>query len=334
MDPTHIIAGHINREYILPPIGIPLLDVPGGSALYASGGFLVWSRELGILARIGEDYPRAWLKELQARGIDISGIQILQQSLDLRAFHAYNEKFELTHAAPVSQFARRGLTFPKALLGYQNQSEGSSDPTKPDSLAPLPTEIPPSYRLAQAVHLCPMEFTQHSQLIVALRAGSATTITVDPSPGYMTRTRLKDLRAVLTGVTAVLPSEEELRLLFWGETNDLWEMAAALGEFGCELVVIKRGALGQMLYEVGGRRKRIVPAYPARLSDPTGAGDAFCGGFLCGYHKAFDPLQGVLYGNISASLKVEGTGAFYPVGVLQGLAEARLNVLRELVREA
>jgi hypothetical protein len=41
----------------------------------------------------------------------------------------------------------------------------------------------------------------------------------------------------------------------------------------------------------------------------------------------------VLYGNISASLKLEGSGAFYPMDVIPGLAEARLNVLREMVRQ-
>jgi len=76
-----------------------------------------------------------------------------------------------------------------------------------------------------------------------------------------------------------------------------------------------------------------VPAYPSRMADPTGAGDAFCGGFLAGYQKTFDPLQAALYGNVSASLKVEGSGAFYPLDILPGLAEARLSALKELVRE-
>jgi hypothetical protein len=44
-------------------------------------------------------------------------------------------------------------------------------------------------------------------------------------------------------------------------------------------------------------------------------------------------LEGVLYGNISASLKLEGCGAFYPLDVLPGLAEARLSALKNMVRE-
>src|ERR1700690_1800318 len=148
MEPTFVIAGTIAREYILPPTGKPLLDVPGGSALYASGGLRVWEGDLGVLASIGEDYPRKWLKQIESNGIDIGGIQILQQSLDLRAFYAYNEKFEITHGTPVSQFARRELTFPKSLLGYQVPTEKRKDTKKANLAQPIIMEIPAEYRQA------------------------------------------------------------------------------------------------------------------------------------------------------------------------------------------
>ena len=332
MEPSFVIAGTITREYILPPSGKPLLDVPGGSALYASGGLIVWEGDIGLLASIGEDYPRKWLKQVESKGIDIGGIQILQQSLDLRAFYAYNEKFEITHGTSVSQFARRELTFPKSLLGYQVPSESRKDGRMPNFVPPIPMEIPSEYRQARAVHLCPLDFGTHNQLITAFKAGSVTTLTLDPSPAYMTRSNYKNLRLLLAGLITFLPSEEELQGLFWGETHDLWEMAAAIGEYGCEIVVVKRGSQGQMVYDVKGKHRWEVPAYPARPADPTGAGDAFCGGYLAGFRKTYDPLQAALYGNVSASLKVEGSGAFYPLEVLPGLAEARLSALKDLVR--
>jgi cytidine kinase len=332
MEPTYVIAGRITREFILPPVGQPLLDTAGGSVLYAAGGLLVWDREIGLLARVGEDYPRPWLRDIEARGLDIRGVRILQQGLDLRAFHAYNEKFELTHGAPVSQFARRELTFPKILLGYQEPLEAQKDAKKPEVLSPLPAEIPAEYREARAVHLCPMDFVSHNQLFSAFKAGSVSTITLDPSPGYMSPPFIRDLRVVLSGLTAFLPSEQELRGLFWGESHDPWEMAAAVGDYGCEIVVVKRGGQGQLVYDVHSKRKWELPAYPSRPADPTGAGDAFCGGFLAGFKKTYDPLQAALYGNVSASLKVEGSGAFYPLDVMQGLAEARLAALKDLVR--
>jgi sugar/nucleoside kinase (ribokinase family) len=36
------------------------------------------------------------------------------------------------------------------------------------------------------------------------------------------------------------------------------------------------------------------------------AGEALSGGFLAGYRRSFDPLEAVLYGNISASMVIEG----------------------------
>lgn len=333
MEPTYVIAGTMTREYVLPPVGRPLLDVAGGNALYAAGGLLPWDGSLGLLSRVGEDFPRPWLKDIQARGIDIEGIEILQQSLDLRAFHAYSDNFEVTRGSPVSQFARRGLTFPKVLLGYQDPSELEPDPRKADPFAPVATSIPIDYLDARAVHLCPMDFVTHNHLTTAFGAGSVATLTLDPSPVYMIPSLFKDLRVIVTRLTAFLPSEEALRGMFWGMTHDLWEMAAAIGEYGCDFVVIRRGAHGQAILDVKGRNKWEVPAYPARTADPTGAGDAFCGGFLAGFRKTYDPVQATMYGNVSASLKLEGSGAFYPVDMLPGLAEARLHVLKDLVRE-
>ena len=333
MRPIFIVAGRLAREFLLPPTGQPLLDVPGGSLLYAAGGLSIWEKAVGLLGRVGEDYPRAWLKELEGRGLDLQGIRILPQGIDLRSFIAYNEKFEVSRGAPVSQFARRGLPFPKNLLGYQSPPDVQKDAKKQDGLAPIPIEIPHDYLEARAVHLCPLDFMSHNQLAHVFKTASVNTITLDPSPGYMNPSFYKELRAVLSGLTAFLPSEEELRALFWGETHDLWEMAAALGDYGCEIIVVKRGARGQMVYDVSGKHKWEVPAFSSRVADPTGAGDAFCGGFLAGYKITYDPLQAALYGNISASLKVEGSGAFYPLETLSGLAEARLRALKDWVRE-
>jgi sugar/nucleoside kinase (ribokinase family) len=67
--------------------------------------------------------------------------------------------------------------------------------------------------------------------------------------------------------------------------------------------------------------------------DGTGAGDSFCGGFLAGYQKTYDPLRGVLHGSVSASLTIEGSGCFHALEALPGLAERRLESLAGLVRQ-
>ncbi len=54
----------------------------------------------------------------------------------------------------------------------------------------------------------------------------------------------------------------------------------------------------------------------------TGAGDAFCGGFLAGYLLIGDPVEAAMRGVISASFAVEGVG-------LQGLMAADVRTAQE-----
>jgi sugar/nucleoside kinase (ribokinase family) len=223
------------------------------------------------------------------------------------------------------------VPFPKALLGFQPRND--SQPTrKLDPNSPLLSDIPSDYLDAGALHLCPLELSAHQQFVDSLR-GAMRVLTLDPSAAMMTPVHLREVRGLVHGLTAFLPSLEEISALFWGETNDPWEMAAAIGEFGCEYVIVKCGERGQLLYDAHSKGRWEIPAYPARLADPTGAGDAFCGGFLAGYRKNFDPLEGALCGNVSASLAVEGSGPFHPLEAMQGLAEARLEALRGMVRK-
>jgi sugar/nucleoside kinase (ribokinase family) len=233
----------------------------------------------------------------------------------------------------VAHFARLGLPFPKSLLGYQPPAETVDDRKTSHFASPRPNNIPPDYLNAHAVHFCPLDYLTVNRLTSTFRQASVTTLTLDPSAAYMTGKILDDVRTLLQGLTAFLPSEEELRALFWGRTDDLWQMAEALGEFGCEFIVIKRGAHGQMLFDSVSKKRWEIPAYPARLTDVTGAGDSFCGGFLAGYQKTYDPLRGVLYGSVSASLTIEGSGAFYALETLPGLAQARLDSLTGIVRQ-
>lgn len=329
MNPSFLVFGQLTREYLLPPTGLARLDAPGGSLLYAAAGMSIWESGIGLVGRVGNDYPRQWLNECKARGLNTQGIHILSKDLDVREFLSYNESFEVSRINPVTHFARRQMTFPKALLGYQPLDEKKLD----EERALVVTDIPDEYLTARAALICPMNLITQTQLIAGLKRGSVHTFVLDPSAETMTPTASRALPALLNGVTAFLPSVEELKNLFWGETHDLWKMAEAVSMYGCDYVVIKCGARGQLLYLASNKRKFEIPAYPARIADPTGAGDAFCGGFLAGYCRNYDPVEGVLFGNISASLKLEGSGPFYPMDVMPGLAEARLHVLKDLVRE-
>jgi sugar/nucleoside kinase (ribokinase family) len=329
MNPEFLVFGQLAREYLLPADGHPRLDVPGGSLLYTAAGLKMWEPSVGLVGRVGDDYPREWLNECMARGFDTSGIRVVSRKLDLREFVSYTETLEASQINPITHFARRGMTFPKTLLGYQPPHERKVD----EEQSLIVTDIPDHYLTARGALLCPMNLVTQTQLIAGMKRGQVHTFVLEPASVSMTPKARRELPALLNGVTAFLTSQEELKNLFWGETHDLWRMAEMVSVYGPEYVVIKCGVGGQLLYDVRTKRKWEIPAYPARVADPTGAGHAFNGGFLAGYCKSYDPLEGVLYGNISASLKIEGSGAYYPLDVMPGLGEARLNLLKDMVRE-
>jgi sugar/nucleoside kinase (ribokinase family) len=330
-----VLAGQLRRDFALLPNGKALVDVPGGNVIYAAAGFGVWEQpsQAGVLARVGEDYPRAWLEQIQQRGFDIRGVKVLPEAVDLRSFYAYTDMVTRLTEDPAAQFTRFQAPFPKALINYSSKASSydSHSHLMPYSLRQ--SDIPEDYLDASAAHLCPIDYLTHSLLPAVLRQNGFSTVTLDPSPGSMSSSFWDDIPALVTGLTAFLPNEEEIRKLFYGRCTDIWQMMEAIADYGCELVVVKRGERGQYLLDRASRSKWEIPAYPARTADPTGAGDSYCGGFLAGYRKTYDPLQAALYGSISASLTVEGSGPFYAMDGLPGLTEARLSALKEGIRK-
>lgn len=333
--PQFIIAGQLRRDFIILPNGDTRIDVPGGNAVYAAAGLAVWEPNPppGIVARVGNDYPREWLEKFAQRGIDVRGVHVLAQPVDLRAFISFLEIPPLLTEDPVSSFAKIGEPFPKGLIGYQYKSNTTDSRSRLNLTSLRQSDLIPDYLKASAAHVCPLDYLTHTLLPAVLRQAGFDLITLDPSSGYMNSSFWDDLPSLITGLTAFLPSEEEIRTLFHGRSSDLWEMAEAIAAYGCQIVVIKRGERGQLVFDAASRKRWEIPSYPVQSVDPTGAGDAYCGGFLAGYRKTSDPLLAALVGNISASLALQGHGPFYAMEALPGLAHARLEALRQLARE-
>ncbi len=328
------IAGELRRNFIITPQGKVLLDVPGGSLLYAAIGMAVWETGIGLIARAGEDYPQEWLDKISRSGFDPRGIHILPEAVDLRAFLAYLDGDTATSENPVSHFARLGLPYPKALLGFTPPSPQIDSRTRPGLLTLRQNDIPTDYLDVTAAHLCPLDYLSHTLLPAVFRQGQVNTLTLDPGSRYMNPTFWEDIPVLLNGLAAFLCSETKLQSLFQGRSTDLWEMAEALSSYGCDIIVIKRGSSGQYLYNALNRTRWIIPAYPVQVIDPTGAGDAFCGGFLANYRTSYDPLRAVLAGNVSAAMIIEGSNPFYALEALPGLARARSDALHDMVRKA
>jgi sugar/nucleoside kinase (ribokinase family) len=328
-----IIAGQLFRDFILTLTGKAHIDILSGGLLYAAAGLGIWENNAGLVGRVAEDYPQDWLDQISSFGFDTRGIKITPKRVDMRRFIAYIENHESCLDNPVSHFNRLGMQFPKSLLGYSAPFPQIGNINTKAPLALQLADIPVDYLDSTSAHICPIDFHSLTLLLTSFRQSHIHHITLDLAHEYMTPTCWDEMPRILDGTVALLTSEEKIRALFKGRSTDIWEMAQALCGYGCESIVIKRNYEGQYLFDGAKHDCWLVPAYPARVEDPTGSGDAFCGGFLAGYRSSYDPLEAVLYGNVSASLAIEGSDPFYCLQATPGLAAARLDTLRGMVRK-
>ena len=329
----YVLAGRLNRDYILPVSGPPQIDVLGGNLCYAAVGLKFWGESAGLIARVSQDYPLEWLDPLEVAGFDTAGIKTSPEPLDDRRFMAHTDAKTTHYKNPVQHFADRKLTFPTSLLGYQPHQFSEQNGSK--SAKPLLqiTDIPKFYLDATALHICPIDFASHMNLPSLFRQGQATTITIASDPGYMSPTFWQEIPSMLSEITAFITTESEIRSLFQGRQTELWEMAAVLADYGAEFILIHTEDKGIYCYDRAAGKRWAVPQYQANVVNPTGAYDAFAGGFLVGYRETYDPLEATLMGNVAASFVVEGNDPFYALDAMPRLVELRQTALRDLIQE-
>lgn len=328
-----VLAGRLNEDFILPISGSPQNAVLGGNLAYAAVGLSLWGGSAGMIARVGENFPVDRLDRFRQLGFQLDGVRVVEGEMDTRRFIAHQDEAAFFEDNPMQHYVDRGVPFPQQLLGYRKRSLTRPDPTEPLKQSIQISDIPESYLEAGSVHICPIDYLSHLILPSVFRQGRATTITLSPAPGYMKPTYWGEIPGLLSEITAFIVHEREMRDLFQGRSADLWEMAAAIGGFGPEFVLIQTARSGTYLYDRVSHKRWEIPQYPSRVADPTGGRDAFAGGFLLGYREDYDPLEAALKGAIAASLVVEGSGVYYALDVMPGLRDARLGSLRSLVRE-
>jgi len=126
---------------------------------------------------------------------------------------------------------------------------------------------------------------------------------------YMNDLYKPELLEVLETVDGAVFNDSEARMLT-GEAN-LIKCGKKIQEFGPDIVIIKKGEHGSLLFFDG----HVVPfpAYPLEdIKDPNGAGDSFAGGFL-GYLASIEAVApsimqlkiAMAYANVMGSLAVE-----------------------------
>ncbi|MEO0069865.1 MAG: PfkB family carbohydrate kinase, partial [candidate division WOR-3 bacterium] len=103
----------------------------------------------------------------------------------------------------------------------------------------------------------------------------------------------------------IIPNEIEAAELARGKPIDLW--AEEELKSGRKAVVISVGALGAVVYDKNG--KRNFPAFPVKVVDSTGAGDAFRAGLAVSLASGKDIDEAVRFANACGALATTVLGA-------------------------
>lgn len=121
-------------------------------------------------------------------------------------------------------------------------------------------------------------------------------------------------------MTLLAPCLPHLDVLF-GNVDELGEcagereparIAASLRGRGAKVVAVKMGEHGAYV-DAGGWRGQ-VPAFAVSAVDTTGAGDAFCGGFLAGLLAGWDLHQVTRFANAVGAMCVTAVGGATGIG--------------------
>jgi cytidine kinase len=253
----------------------------GGGALFSAIGALLWGATPHLNAVVGRDYPDQLLARIRAGGINTDDVgRIDGGSLGIWLLH---EDGGFRHQVP--------------------KASGSSfrvlDESRPPFTPPIDTPF--------AVHLAPQttegQLAAHEQLRDLAPVAVTQDVMIEP---FVDRGPYLDGRA-MTGSDAFLPSELELTQL-WGPDPDVRALARWLADTaGVDHLVVKRGAAGADIVDPD--RVVRIPSIDVEAVDTTGAGDAFCGGFLVGLATTGDVTEAVIHGTVSASFVVETLGA-------------------------
>jgi len=142
-----------------------------------------------------------------------------------------------------------------------------------------------------------------SLLKAAKQAGKTVTMDVDYDPDGRWPERVKPY---LGFVDLFMPSESEAALITGKETPE--DMARFLLRSGLQTAVIKLGCKGSFYMDAAGA-SGFVPSFKVDVVDATGAGDAFCAGFLSRFIKGASLAECCLWGNACGALTITVAGA-------------------------
>jgi sugar/nucleoside kinase (ribokinase family) len=294
-----LVVGSIALDSVATPFG-ETADALGGAAVFFSmaGAVLHPVQVVGV---VGNDFPEAHLTALAARGVDLAGVE-----------RQAGESFRW-----------------KARYSYDLASRETLE-TRLGVFAEFRPRIPDKFRDARFVFLGNID--PELQLSVLDQVKKPKLVACD-TMNYWIHSKRDVLLELLRHIDILMVNDSEARELS-GDWNIYRAAHWILGR-GPRMAVIKQGEHGALLVDQNTTFK--VPAYPLQeVFDPTGAGDAFAGGFMAHVARtgdlAFDNLRrAMVYGSAMGSFAVEAFGVQRFEGVTLEEVHARVRAFRDLV---
>ncbi len=295
---TLLVVGSVALDSIFTPFG-ETADALGGSAVFFSvaGAILHPVRVVGV---VGSDYPMQELELLAPRGIDWSGVE-----------HAAGESFRW-----------------KGKYSYDLQSRETLE-TRLGVFAAFQPKLPAHFRTSEFLFLGNID--PELQLGVLDQVPTAQLVACD-TMNYWIQGKRDALMALLRRVDILMVNDSEAR-----ELSGDWNIHRAgrwILKHGPKRVVIKQGEYGALL--MGGEQTFFTPAFPLEeVFDPTGAGDAFAGGFMAylarsGAVSDVEFRRAMVYGSVMGSFAVSQFGINGFEGVTRDQVERRARAFRQL----
>jgi sugar/nucleoside kinase (ribokinase family) len=297
---TVLVIGSIALDTLETPFG-KAEEQLGGAGSYFSLAASVLA-PVQLVGVVGADLPEQHLETLRRRGIDLGGVQRVENGKTFRWKGKYEYDMNVAHT-----------------LDTQLNVFGEFQPN-----------LPEDYRSTEYVYLA--NITPSLQLDVLGQVRRPKFVGLDSMNFWIGNPETKkDLTEVIKRVNAVFMNDAEIRQ-YTGKYN-LFEAARDVLNLGPRVVLMKKGEHGAVAVSREGIF--VAAAYPLEtVRDPTGAGDSFAGGFMGHLSESGDTSwagikRAMVFGSVIASFAVE---TFGPEGLLQ-MKREQINERYEMLRQ-
>lgn len=274
--------------------GRTAMGVLGGGGPQTAFGMKLWADQVGLVAGVGPDLPAEAQTWLESSGLDLGGLRRSPQWPTPRAWQILEAD------------------------GRRTQVWRILGPAIGAQLSRRLEHLPDSYRRARGFHLGVHPEDPDLDFIKALRQTGAV-VSIEPFRPTARPLGEAELRALLSAGQIFSPNDEEATSLV-GPAEPL-DLIRRLVEAGAGVVALRQGARGATVHRADTGETWHIPAFATAVIDPTGAGNAFCGGFLTGWVQTGDLRLAGLYGATAASFLIEQVGL--PVEERRRSEEAR-----------